>query len=181
MMPAPRASSGAGPIRLQQRAPATRVGAHLAGCSRQLRRPQGAHAARSGIAVALFGGGAVDDGGGNKPAQSAVADPAQAGHPAISDPPAAPAPQCRTALRHAAIADVAWLDVQREPVATACCRYRSPNRFLAMSWTWAWPVVLALGLVWDVTAAKAPGLGRVLRCWRSYPCASRYTPPMQVA
>ena len=100
----------------------------------------------------------------SKPAASAWSADQQprAGHPAIEvSPPAAHAPgatsqvarSAAAALRHAAIVQTVaglvfgvvatWLQLRAAGIEP------SPNRFLVMSWTWAWPVVLALGLVWD--------------------------------
>ena len=94
-------------------------------------------------------------------AQSADQQP-RTGHPDIEmSPPAARAPDATSrvagsaaaALRHAAIVQTAaglvfgvvatWLQLRAAGIEP------SLNRFLVMSWTWAWPVVLALGLVWD--------------------------------
>ncbi len=101
----------------------------------------------------------------SKPAASTSpgVDPAaRADHPAVEvGPPAARTPgatspvarSAAAALRHAAITQsvagfafgivAAWLQLRAAGIEP------SPNRFLVMSWTWAWPTVLALGLVWD--------------------------------
>jgi tetratricopeptide (TPR) repeat protein len=101
----------------------------------------------------------------SKPATPAPlgADPeAPAGRPAIElGPPLPRAPgstsqvarSAAAALRHAAVvqsvaglafgAVAAWLELRAAGIEP------SLNRVLVMSWTWAWPTVLALGVVWD--------------------------------
>ena len=99
-----------------------------------------------------------------KAASSRPAAPLPTAEPAVQRPPVTLAPPADTtvphavraaaaALRRAALVQVvaglafglvaAWLQLRADGTEP------NFNRLAVMSWTWAWPTVLALGLVWD--------------------------------
>ena len=86
------------------------------------------------------------------PSDEALPPPAATPAPRAGDA-AAPTVQAAAALRRAALVQVAaglafgvvaaWLLLRAGDIEP------SVNRMALMSWTWGWPTVLALGLVWD--------------------------------
>ena len=78
-------------------------------------------------------------------------------------------PLCRALLALALGVLAAWLQLSASGIEL------SPNRMMVVSWTWAWPTVLALGLLWDGDTRRKLLIwgGPTSLCWGVSAFASR--------